>query len=125
MFNQSNGASNSNNGADTSVYPPQPYAPIQSSQPSTVSSNTSPSTSAGKTIKSDGATDATSTSSGVVNGLSRKRNASDSPGNEGKEKKAKGEGEDGSNSSPGTKSAKSSSNGAPNDVRAWGEEAAK
>jgi hypothetical protein len=128
MFNHSSGTtSTASNGAETSIYPPQPYANHQSTQPSSGSAHTSPSTSASKTNKSsDSTTDNTSTGS-TVSGLSRKRNASSSPGNDAKEKKARADGVEEANStgSPGQKGQKGTVNGSPTDGRSWGEEAAK
>lgn len=127
MFGHNSGGSNTTIGSsDTTIYPPQPYGLHQSSLPNNASAHTSPSTSTSKTNKSESVTDNTSTGS-TVNGLSRKRNASNSPGNDSKEKKARGEGggEDASMNSPGARGNKSAANGHPSDVRAWGEEAAK
>lgn len=127
IFGHNSGGSNTTIGSsDTTIYPPQPYGLHQSSLPNNASAHTSPSTSASKTNKSESVTDNTSTGS-TVNGLSRKRNASASPGNDSKEKKARGEGggEDALMNSPGSRGPKSAANGSPTDVRAWGEEAAK
>lgn len=124
MYNHNNtgGSSNLSSGnSETTVYPPQPYALQQVD--SSNSTQTSPSTSATKTNKSDNVTDNTSTGS-AGNGLARKRGASNSPGNEAKEKKARGDSQDDSGS-PGTKALKTGANGTPIDARAWGEEASK